>query len=147
LACAHRAPALGSEDVRSGRLLTLQTAQGTDVVTLDWMHAWCASLTPADMQAAGIEFDLVPLQIADFRGPKTMSVSQQDHGCIAMPVLDLRAAAISFSTSGPVRYSWVRSTEEFAMVGVAAPSTKKAMDFPHPRVCDWGRMIHFFLSA
>ncbi len=82
----HGAAALGNEDVRSGRLLPLQTAQSTDLVTLDRMHAWCAPLTPADVQAPGIELDLVPLQIADFGGPKTMSVSQQDHGCIAMPV-------------------------------------------------------------
>ncbi len=33
----HRTAPLRSEDVRSWRLLTLQTAQGTDLVTLDWM--------------------------------------------------------------------------------------------------------------
>ena len=82
----HRAAALGSEHARARRLLTLQPAQSTDLITLDWMDAWCASLTPADVQAPGIEFDLVPLQIADFGGPKTMSIGQQDHGRIAMPV-------------------------------------------------------------
>jgi len=65
---------------------SLQTAQGTDLVTLNWMEAWCASFTPADVQAPGIELDLVPLQIADFGGPKTVSIGDQDHGRIAMPV-------------------------------------------------------------
>jgi len=82
----HRTAALGSEHMRAGWLFALLPAQGADLVTLDWMDAWCASLTLADVQASGIELDLVPFQIADFGGPKTMSVSQQDHGCIAMPV-------------------------------------------------------------
>ena len=60
--------------------------------------------------------------------------------------LDLRAAAINFSTSGPVRYSRVRSTEEFTMVGAEAPSTKKAMNFPHPSF-ETGEKGLFFLSV
>jgi hypothetical protein len=46
--------------------------------------------------------------------------------------LDLRAAAISFSTSLAVRYSRVRATEEFTMLGAKALSTAKAMKFPIP---------------
>ena len=72
--------------MRAGRLFALQAAQGTDLVISDWMDAWGASLAPADVQAPGIELDLVPLQIADFGGPKTMSVGDQDHDRIAMPV-------------------------------------------------------------
>ncbi len=120
----HRAAALGSEHVRARRLLALQPAQGADLVTLDWVDAWCASFTPADVQASGIELDLVPFQIADFGGPKTMSVSR----------LDLRAAAISFSSSAPVRYSQVRPTEEFTMVGGVVLSASKAMKVPIPRL-------------
>ncbi len=41
---------------------------------------------PADVQAPGIEFNLVPLQNADFGGPKTMSIGNQDHGRVAMTV-------------------------------------------------------------
>ena len=91
----HRTSALGSEHMRARWLFALQPAQGADLVTLDWMDAWCASLTPADVQASGIELDLVPFQIADFGGPKTMSVSQQIMVASRCPYrLDLRAAAI-----------------------------------------------------
>ena len=40
----------------------------------------------------------------------------------------------SFSTSAPVRYSRVRPTEEFAMVGGVVLSASKAMKTPIPRV-------------
>src|SRR6516165_12086348 len=46
--------------------------------------------------------------------------------------LDLRAAAIKISTSELVRYSRVRATVEFTMVGAAAPITFEAIDNPHP---------------
>ena len=47
--------------------------------------------------------------------------------------LDLRAAAIKPSTSAPVRYSRVRPTEEFTMVGGVVLSASKAMKIPIPR--------------
>jgi hypothetical protein len=101
----HRATALGRERVRARRFLALQTAQGTALVTLYWMDAWCASLTSADMQAPGNELDLVPLQIADFGGPKTMPLRDQDHGRIAMTILArLAGAAIKVSISAAVRF-------------------------------------------
>ena len=120
----NRTASFRSKDIRAGRLFALQAAQGTDLVISDWMDARGASLASADVQAPGIELDLVPLQIADFGGPKTMSVSR----------LDLRAAAISFSTSAPVRYSQVRPTEEFTMVGGVVLSASKAMKVPIPRL-------------
>ena len=42
------------------------------------MNAGRAPLGPADMQAAGTELDLVPLQVADLGGPKTVPVGDQD---------------------------------------------------------------------
>jgi hypothetical protein len=37
----HRAAALGREHIRARWLFALQTAQGTELITLDRMHAWC----------------------------------------------------------------------------------------------------------
>ena len=36
--------------------------------------------------AAEIGLDLVPLQIADLGSPKAVPVTDQNHGCIAVPV-------------------------------------------------------------
>ncbi len=38
----HWATALRSEYMRARRLFALQAARSTDLVTLDWMDAWCA---------------------------------------------------------------------------------------------------------
>src|SRR5262249_9060909 len=65
--------------------------------------------------------------------------------------LHLRAAAIRSSTSLAVRYSRVRATEEFTMVGGEPASTVKAMNFPHPGFDTEGKwrvfpQCHYFLS-
>jgi hypothetical protein len=60
-------------------LFALKAAQGAELITLDWMHARRPAFAAADMQSTGIEFDLVPLQIAGFGRPKTMAVCDQDH--------------------------------------------------------------------
>ena len=59
------------------------------------MHARRPALTAADMQSTGIEFDLMPLQIAGFGSPKTMPVGDQDHGGVAMPVAARLASDVS----------------------------------------------------
>jgi hypothetical protein len=38
------------------------------------------------MQPAGAELDLMPLEIAQLRGPQTMPVSDQDHRCIPVTI-------------------------------------------------------------
>ena len=38
------------------------------------------------MQAPTIELDLVPLKIADLGSPQAMTLGDQDHGGVAMPV-------------------------------------------------------------
>src|SRR5262249_25737407 len=81
-----RAAALRAERVRAGRLLALEPAQRPQLVALDRMDTRCPSLRSADMQAPGIELDLVPLQVADLRSPQTVAVGDQYHGGIAMPV-------------------------------------------------------------
>jgi len=54
-------------DVRAGILLALQ-AESAYLVALHRMNARRAALAAADMQPTGGKLDLVPLQVADFRG-------------------------------------------------------------------------------
>jgi hypothetical protein len=44
------------------------------------MDGWRAVLGPADVHAAVVELDLVPLQIAHLRGSQSMTIGDQDHG-------------------------------------------------------------------
>src|SRR5262245_326846 len=49
------------------------------------MHAGISTLSPAYMQAPGGEVDVVPAQRHQFRGPKTVAVSDQDSRGVPMP--------------------------------------------------------------
>jgi hypothetical protein len=69
-----------------GRLFALQAPERPQLVPLDRVNAWRSPLGAADVQAAGIELDLVPLQIADLGRPQAVPIGNQDHGCIAMTV-------------------------------------------------------------
>src|SRR6266478_7361718 len=88
------------------------------------MHARRAILGPTDVQAARVQLDLRPLEIAELGGPQTVPIADQDHGGVAMTVpAPFRAAAIKRSISVSVRYSRVRlprppRTGEKTMVGV-----------------------------
>src|SRR5262249_25597778 len=39
-----------------------------------------------NVEAALGQLDLLPLQVADLRGPQAMAVGDQDHGRVAMPI-------------------------------------------------------------
>jgi hypothetical protein len=47
-----------------------------------------------NVQAALGQFDLLPLQVADLRGPQAVAVGDKDHGCVAMPVAAVLARAV-----------------------------------------------------
>src|SRR5262245_52341353 len=81
---ADRPAALGNEDVGFARVLAAQPAQCSDLVTTDGMDARGASLGPADVQPALVEFDLMPLEAADFAGSQPMAIGDQDHGGVAV---------------------------------------------------------------
>src|SRR6516225_9324210 len=40
------------------------------------------------------QFDLLPLQVADLRGPQTVAKGDQDHGRVAMPIAAVLARAV-----------------------------------------------------
>src|SRR5262245_42067338 len=58
------------------------------------MYAGNAVLDAVNVQAALGQFDLVPLQVADLRGPQTVAVGDQDHGRVAMPVAAMLSGAV-----------------------------------------------------
>src|SRR5262245_10371142 len=76
----HWATALTGEHIRRCLLLTLQAPQGANFVALHWMHRGGALFAPTDVQPAGVDLDLVPLQIAQLGSSKPVAVGQQDHG-------------------------------------------------------------------
>src|SRR5436190_22009515 len=58
------------------------------------MDGWRAVLGPADMHAALVELDLVPLEIADLRGSQSMTIGDQDHGRVSMSVAAVLAGIV-----------------------------------------------------
>src|SRR5262245_58540881 len=46
------------------------------------------------MQAAVGQFDLLPLQVADLRGPQAVAIGDKDHGRVAMAVAAMLAGAV-----------------------------------------------------
>ena len=58
------------------------------------MHAADFVLDPVNVQAALGEFDLLPLQVADFRRPQAMAVGDQHHGRVAMPIAAMLSGAV-----------------------------------------------------
>jgi hypothetical protein len=63
--------ALGREDVRGRRLLTLQTPQSAQLVILQRMHAGRPRLDAPHVQPASRKLDLVPLQITQLERPQS----------------------------------------------------------------------------
>src|SRR5262245_33789874 len=58
----------------------------------------------------------MPLQVAQFRGAETVPIGDQDHGRVTMAIA-ARLPRGDFSISAGVKYSRVRPTEEFTVVG------------------------------
>jgi hypothetical protein len=56
------------------------------------MHRGGALFAPPDVQPAGVDLDLVPLQIAQLGSSKPVAVGQQDHGGVPMPVATMLAS-------------------------------------------------------
>jgi hypothetical protein len=58
------------------------------------MYAGNPVLDTVNVKAALGQFDLLPLQVADLRGPQTVAIGDQDHGRVAMPVAAMLARAV-----------------------------------------------------
>src|SRR5262245_3917885 len=64
----------GNEDVGFRRVFSPQFAQSADLIAANRVNAWRAALGPADVQTAGIELDLMPLQIAHLRSSEAVTI-------------------------------------------------------------------------
>src|SRR5262245_50937095 len=53
-----------------------------------------ALFAPTDVQPAGVDLELVPLQIAQLGSSKPVAVGEQDHGRVAMPVTTVLASGL-----------------------------------------------------
>jgi hypothetical protein len=84
--CRHRSAALAQEDISSGFLLSLDTAQGAKFDAGQWVDGRDPILKSMDVQAAMDEINLLPAQRAQFGCPQAVPEGHQDHGGIAMPV-------------------------------------------------------------
>src|SRR5262245_49088160 len=58
------------------------------------MHAGNPILDTVNVQAALGQLDLLPLQVADLRGPQTVAIGDQDHGRVAMAVAAMLSGAV-----------------------------------------------------
>src|SRR5262245_47771753 len=91
---AHWSAALRDEDVSLGRAFTAELAQGADFIAPDRMDGWRAVLGPADVHAALVKLDLMPLEVAELRGPQSVTVGDQDHGRVPMSVAAVLAGIV-----------------------------------------------------
>jgi hypothetical protein len=53
---------------------------------MQWMNTLDPALGPIHMQATIPEIDLRPSQGAEFSGPQSMPIGEQDSGCISLTV-------------------------------------------------------------
>src|SRR5262245_45035106 len=58
------------------------------------MHGRRALFAPADVQPAGVDLDLVPLQIAQLGSSKPVAVGQQDHGGVPVAIAAVLARGL-----------------------------------------------------
>src|SRR6516225_7115458 len=58
------------------------------------MYAGNPVLDTVNVQAALGQLDLLPLQVADLRGPQTVAIGDKDHGRVAMPIAAMLAGAV-----------------------------------------------------
>src|SRR6516225_4470935 len=58
------------------------------------MDGWRAVLGPADVHAALVYLDLMPLEIAYLRSSQSVTIGDQDHGCVSMPVAAVLAGMV-----------------------------------------------------
>jgi hypothetical protein len=71
-----------------------ELSQRPHLVTANRVHAGNPILDTVNVQAALGQFDLLPLQVTHLRGPQTVAIGDQDHGCVAMPVAAMLSSAV-----------------------------------------------------
>ena len=83
----RRCAPLGGEQVRGGRcLLALQPAQGAQLGAADRVHTGPAVLEALDVQVSLCQVEHVPAQADQLGNPQAVTIGEQDHGGVALPV-------------------------------------------------------------
>src|SRR5262245_25249061 len=82
----HRCTTLADEYELAGRLLATKSPQRADLVASQRVHARCAVLESSNVQSTGVQLDLVPLEVAELGRSEPVTVGEQDHRAIAVPV-------------------------------------------------------------
>jgi hypothetical protein len=78
--------------------LTLQRPQGSQFIAQQGVCACYTSLGPPEVQMAGLEFNVTPLETTDLRGSQAMPEGDEKHRTVAL------AMAIGFSGIDELRY-------------------------------------------
>jgi hypothetical protein len=68
------------------RLLALQPSQRMNFGAAHWMHARRPILETAHMQEPAIKINLIPTKRAQLSRSQPVSIRNQDHGRVALPV-------------------------------------------------------------
>jgi hypothetical protein len=84
--CGHRSAALAHEDIPSGFLFALETAQGAKFDAGQWMDRGHPILKAMDVQAGMDQINLLPAQRAQFGCSQAVPKCHQNHGAVTMPV-------------------------------------------------------------
>jgi len=71
-------------------------------------------LDAVNVQAALGQLNLLPLQVADFRGPQAVAVGDQDHGRVAMPIAAALARAV---------HAFIEQSKQIGMRAALPPRT------------------------
>src|SRR5215469_16007982 len=82
----HRSATLAHEDISSGILFALETAQGAKLAAGQWMDRGHPILKAMDVQAGMDEINLLPAQRTQFGCSQAMPECHQNHGGVTMPV-------------------------------------------------------------
>ena len=82
----HRSAALTYEDISSGFLFALETAQGAKFDAGQWMDGRHPILEPIDVQAAMDEINVLPTQRTQFGCSQAVPECYQNHGGVTMLV-------------------------------------------------------------
>jgi len=84
-------------------VLAPKLAQGTHFIATDRVYARDPTLRAMDVHPAFGQLDLMPLQIANLRGPQAVAVGDQHHRRIAVAMAAVFAGAIHQPLDLPLR--------------------------------------------
>ena len=111
---SERRLALRHKDKGRRSALTLQSAQGSQLIATDGMNARRSLFDTANVKRRGREVHLIPAKVAQLRRSQAMVIGDHDHRRVAMPVSVL---ACGFNQSPNLVSREVFACPQFAVLG------------------------------